>query len=246
MTAILRNILYSILGLHRYLRLISAIYIRAIRAGFWKSKYPELYYLRTIVKPGDTCIDIGANLGYYSTQLRDIVGNAGVVYAIEPIPLFGDIWKKNCKPHTYPHVTLLPYALGAQTDTVRMGIPMKNGRLHHGMTKIASTANEQYMHYFDVEMRNPDELFSHLQTLSFVKCDVEGYESEVFRNFTKTIQKHKPIIQTELSGTENRTYVITLLQSLGYTTHVLRNSQLVQISLNEALELSQDFYFLPE
>ncbi|HOS84949.1 MAG TPA: hypothetical protein PK199_08545, partial [Bacteroidales bacterium] len=68
---------------------------------------------------------------------------------------------------------------------------------------------------------------------------------EVFRNFTATIQKFKPIIQTELSGSENRTNVIQLLESMGYTTNVLRNNTLVPVQIIEALELSQDFYFVP-
>lgn len=245
MVTFLRNCMYNILGLTTYLRLVSMLYITGIRCGLWKSKYPELYFLKHIVKHGDTCIDIGANLGYYSTQLASIVGATGNVYAVEPIPLFGDIWKKNCKPHTYKQLTLFPYALGAKTDKVQMGIPVSNGRVHHGMTKIASTAQEQYLHFFDVTMRNPDELFSDIQQLAFIKCDVEGYESEVFRNFTTTIQKFKPIIQTELSGSENRTNVIQLLESMGYTTNVLRNNTLVPVQIIEALELSQDFYFVP-
>ncbi len=244
MRTFLRNSLYSILGLSAYLRLISFLYITAIRCGLWKSKYSELYFLRNIVKPGDTCIDIGANLGYYSTQLASIVGSSGRVYAVEPIPLFGQIWKKNCKPHVNKQLILFPYALGAQTDVVRMGIPKYHGRVHHGMTKITNTSHEEYVEFFDVEMRNPDELFSGILNIQFIKCDVEGYESVVFTNCIQILQKHKPIIQTELSGTQNRIEVIQLLESLGYTMYVLRSHALVEVSLSEALELSQDFYFI--
>jgi len=240
---IIRNILLSVLGLKSYLRLISKIYISCVSRGVWKSKYPELFYLDTILKPGNTCIDIGANLGYYSTRMAKLVGTQGKVYAIEPIPLFGSIWKKNVKPQKNTQAVLYPYALGEKQGTVQMGIPEKNGRMHHGMTKVASSADENYMHYFDVEMRNPDELFADLKELQFIKCDVEGYESVVFDNLQETIKKFKPLVQSELGGDENRAHVIDLFAKLGYSCNVLRNETLQKITKEEAMGLSQDFYF---
>lgn len=241
----IRNFLYRILGLQLYLRLISKIYISCVSLGMWKKKYPELFYLDTIIKPGFTCIDIGANLGYYSSRMAKLTGNNGKVYAIEPIPLFGEIWKKNVCPKLNTHVQLLPFALGKDSGIVQMGIPEKNGRVHHGMTKIASSAQETYVKYFDVEMRNPDELFAHLNRLDFIKCDVEGYESVVFSNFIQTLKKFKPIVQSELGGDENRKTVIELFNSLGYSCNILRNGLLQKISLTEAINVSQDFYFVP-
>lgn len=241
-----RQLILNIFGLKSYLRFVSKAYLTGISLGLWKEKYPELYYLDSIIKPGNTCIDIGANLGYYSTRMAKLTGANGQVYAIEPIPLFGEIWKKNVNPTINKQVTLLPYALGENAGTVQMGIPEKNGRIHHGMTKIASSANEKYVRYFDVEMRNPDQLFAGLKELHFVKCDVEGYESIVFDNFKTILAKFQPIIQTELNGEENRKTVISNLMSLGYSCAILKNGKLQDISVNEALKLAQDFYFLPK
>jgi len=239
--AFIRTLLLSIFGLKTYLKIISSLYICGVSRNMWKSKYPELFYLDTILKQGDTCIDIGANLGYYSTRMAKNVGTNGKVYAVEPIPLFGEIWKRNMR--SFNNAELLPFALGEKTDTVQMGIPIKNGRLHHGMTKITSSAQENYSTTFDVQMRNPDELFAHVEKLDFVKCDVEGYEFHVFSNFTKTLQRCKPLVQSELSGVENRKAVIALFKSLGYKLHILRNGNLHTISLDEALQVEQDFYF---
>ncbi|MDR0940903.1 MAG: FkbM family methyltransferase [Bacteroidales bacterium] len=240
----IRTVLLKIFGLKTYLKIISSLYICGVSRNMWQSKYPELFYLDTILKPGDTCIDIGANLGYYSTRMARNIGKTGKVYAVEPIPLFGEIWKRNMR--SFSNAELLPFALGEHTDTVQMGIPIKDGRLHHGMTKITSSAQENYSKLFDVPMRNPDELFAHVEKLDFVKCDVEGYEFHVFSNFTETLTRLKPLVQSELSGTENRTKVIALFESLGYKTHILRNGNLQNISLAEALLVEQDFYFRHE
>lgn len=242
----IRAFLLSILGLRRYLELISAVYIHFVTKGFWKKKYPELFYLDSIITEGNVCIDIGANLGYYSTRLARLVGTTGKVYAIEPIPLFGDIWIKNVKPEQNQQAMLLPFALGKEKGTVQMGMPTKNGRLHHGMTKIASSAQEQYVHMFDVDMQNPDELFADIPALDFIKCDVEGYESVVFDNMQHTISRFRPLVQTELSGDENRQHVIDFFTSRNYSCAVLQNNSLIPISKNDAMKYSQDFYFIPK
>ena len=241
----IRNILLKILGLRHYLRVVSKLYIVFTTNGIWKNKYPELFFLDTILSPGKTCIDIGANLGYYSIRMAKLIGVTGHVYAVEPIPLFGKIWEKNLNPEKNPQVHLLPYALGETTGTVEMGMPVKNGRIHHGMTKIASSAKENYVQYFTVEMRNPDVLFSDLTELHFIKCDVEGYESVVFKNMEKTISRFRPLIQSELSGRENKIEVMNFMKSMNYKCAILKHGELKEISNSEALNIRKDFYFIP-
>lgn len=241
----IRALLLSVLGLRRYLQLVSSVYIACVNKGFWKQKYPELFYLDSIISEGNTCIDIGANLGYYSTRLARLVGPTGNVYAVEPIPLFGDIWIRNVKPEINPHVILLPFALGKEKGVVQMGMPTKNGRLHHGMTKVASSAEEQYVHLFDVQMQNPDALFADIPALDFIKCDVEGYESVVFDNMEHTISRFRPVVQSELSGDQNRSHVIDFFTTRNYTCAVLKHNSLVPVSKEEAMKLSHDFYFIP-
>lgn len=240
----IRKILLKILGLKCFLKLISSIYITLVKQGFLKKKYPELFYLTEIVKPNDVCIDIGANVGYYSIFLSKIVGKTGKVYAIEPIPLFAEIWKKNVKRSKVNNLELYNYALGGTEENVKMGIPEVNGVLHHGMTKIVSTREEKYIKYFEVEMKVPDNLFSNLPKLDFIKCDVEGYESEVFSNMVNTIRKFKPVIQSELSGNENRLKVISILKNIGYNTFILKNNKLEAIEEENWLKVNQDFYFV--
>ncbi len=208
------------------------------------NSYPEIHFLKTIVKKGDFCIDIGANLGYYSTILSRIAGERGHVYAVEPIPLFNEIWKRNTKLSGYDNLTLLPYALGEKEGMVKMGTPERNGVLHHGMTRIVSSADDNYIKYYDVEMKRPDELFSGLQKVDFIKCDVEGYESHVFLNLVNTIKIWKPLIQTELSGEENRKAVYDLLRNLGYSTFILENEKLKEINEESTKNIDQDFYFM--
>lgn len=92
-----------------------------IGMGMMKDKYPEIHFLKTIVKDGDTCIDIGANLGYYTTQLLK-ANKTGQIHAVEPVPLFVEVWKKNVG--NAPNVTLHHVALSDEEKQVRMAIPL--------------------------------------------------------------------------------------------------------------------------
>ena len=244
---IVRKLLLRILGLKGYLSFISKIYIKLVLNGFLKRQYPELFFLRNIVKKNFVCIDIGANLGYYSTVLSRLVGDKGRVLAVEPIPIFGKIWKKNVLMSKSKNLKMFPYALGGENTTVKMGTPELGGILHHGMTKIVSTASENYKNFYDVEMKIPDEIFADIDRLDFVKCDVEGYESQVFINLKKTIEKFRPIVQSELSGDENRLSVYNFFKEFGYSSKYLNEKrQLVDIDESNIRRINSDFYFFPK
>jgi len=240
----LRKLLENILGFKGYLRFVSKTYLIMVGAGLMQKKYPELFFLKKIIRPGFTCIDIGANLGYYSTFLSKLAGPKGRVLAVEPIPLFQEIWKDNVKASGVDNLELLPYALGGENSVIQMGTPERNGLLHHGMTKVVSSAEEKYAHFYDVAMKVPDELFADLKRLDFVKCDVEGFEFQVFSNMQATLAKHKPLIQTELNGDKNRDNVIGLLEKLGYRVHVLSaENELKPCAGPEIASHHGDFYF---
>lgn len=215
----------------------------SVKAGFGKKKYPELYYLKSIIKPGYNCIDIGANMGYYSVFMSKYAGAAGKVYAVEPVPLFAEIWKKNVRRCKNRNLILFNYALGAQETTAEMGMPFINGVVHHGMTKVVTEESAGYEKKFRVEMKNPDVLFSEIEKIDFIKVDVEGYESIVFENMTELLKKHKPFIQSELSGSENRNTVINLLKSLDYKTYILRNDEMIEADQDTINSYTGDFYF---
>lgn len=240
---IVRKLLLGVFGFKGYLRITSWSYIFLIRNGFLKKKYPELIYLEKILKPGDCCIDIGANLGYYSSRMGRLVSPGGKLIAVEPVPLFASLWKKNMKSVKGCRVELINAALGEKEGRITMGVPVVNGVVHHGMTKVIDQKDGNLHSSFEAEMVVPDKVFADLERLDFVKCDVEGYENLVFSNMQETLKKHQPLIQSELGGSENRKKVISLLESIGYTTCTLTNGQLIQADEKVKEEYCSDFYF---
>jgi len=240
----IRKFIYSILGLRGYLRLISKVYLCMINGGMLKSKYSELFFLKKIVKKGDTCLDIGANVGYYSHFLCKYAGVEGRVYAVEPIPDFRSVLMKNIPSKYRKHYVLFPYALGSEEKKIQMGLPVVGGVIHHGMTHVLDKHEEQAIaKTFEVEMKVPDKLFSDIQKLDFVKCDVEGFEYYVFSNMQETFKKHKPIVQCELGG-EHKKETLELMKSLGFVVYALENDCLKLLPEEQVLQYANDVYFV--
>ncbi|MDZ4668890.1 MAG: FkbM family methyltransferase [bacterium] len=244
MEKILRSLLLKTLGTESYLGLVSSAYIRLISAGFLKSKYPELFYLKTLVKPGDVCVDIGANVGYYSVFLSRHAGSSGRVYAIEPVPMFGNVFLRNTAQFALNNITLYRCALGSDRKMVTLGTPMIDGVFRHGLTKIIENDNVSNAQTYQAQMEIADELFAPIEKIDFLKCDVEGYEVILFPDMIKTLARCKPLVQIEISSADNRRKIVELLQPLGYKAYKLAQNNLVALSSTDAIKYEGgDFYF---
>ena len=244
MEKFIRAFLLKTVGVKNYLSFVSDVYIRLIKLGLLKKKYPELFYLKELVKPGFVCIDLGANVGYYSTFLSLHATETGHIHSVEPVDLFAGIFKRNVKKFALGNITLYQTALGSENKKMKMGTPMIDGVFRHGLTKVVSNNEAKNMHTYEVEMRVPDELFSPLQRLDFLKCDVEGYEIFIMPHFIKTISRFRPLIQMEISGAENRRQIFNLFFPMGYSVCKLYNHSLQKMSAEEAMNYEiGDFYF---
>src|SRR5438552_3753704 len=98
------------------------------------SSYKYVYYLgeyeptisgifRKIINPGDICLDIGANIGWYSTLFQKLVGKEGEVHAFEPVPPIFEHLKRNIRLNELPgNVRLNNLALGDVEKNVDLHI----------------------------------------------------------------------------------------------------------------------------
>jgi len=243
---LVRNVLFRLLGLKAYLQLVSNLYIRLINAGFLKNKYPEIFYLQHLIKPGFICVDIGANVGYYAVQLSKLVGKNGHVYSVEPVPIFADVFLTNSRLFALNNITLHKVALGNQEKEVVLQTPLMNGVFRHGLTKIINdNESTDSLNTYKARQVIADKLFEPITRIDYLKCDVEGYETVLFPQMMQTIKRCKPLIQIEINTPENIFNLFNLLEPLEYKWHVLQNKNLIPVNKAEALKISNgDFYLI--
>mgnify|MGYP003296333846 CR=1 FL=1 len=223
----IKRLLYKSLSLENYLKTLSWGFFAGFRLGVASQSpaYEYPHFLKRLVAKGDTVLDIGANLGYYSRILSRLVGSSGRVFAVEPVaPIMGVLRHnlRHCK-----NVEILPYALGEEereivmcNDTARYQGYFGTGQNFVG--DAAATEGEQEGERFPAQMRRGSELFSKLTRLNFIKCDIEGYEVVVMNELRPLLERFRPTVLIETGG-ENRAKIIKLFHSLNYRGYTLEH-----------------------
>lgn len=230
MFGFIHKILYRMLPLESYLRTVSRLFFLWQRLGLGQrtEALEYVYHLPQLVREGDVCIDIGANLGYYARTLSRLAGATGRVYAVEPVAPVRKVLSDNIKRR--PNTEIVPYALGGERRTVVLAndSARKTGYLGTGQNFVKEDGGRSEVE-FVAEMRRGSELFGGLERLDFIKCDVEGYELHVMREMRPVLERHRPTVLIETGG-ENRPAIIALFTELGYAGYTLADGREVPLA----------------
>ena len=230
MGRLFHRILYRLLPLEGYLRVVSRLFFiyRALGIGRTGRALEYNYHLQQLVKEGDTVIDIGANLGYYTRPLADIVGAAGEVYAVEPVPVIFSVLKRNVGGRK--NVTLLNYALGQEERTIEMANDSvaAAGYFGTGRNFVSDGELSGDAIRFSAQMVRGSRLFADLKRIDFIKCDIEGYERVVIPELQPLIERHHPTVLIETDG-ETRQEIIKMFSQMGYRAYMLENGKEVTL-----------------
>lgn len=222
MGKLFHRILYRLLSLENYLRVVSRMFFlyRALGLGRGGRALEYVYHLPQLVKQGDKVIDIGANLGYYTCPLADLVGEGGRVYAVEPVPVIFSVLKRNVGKRR--NVELLNYALGEQERTIEMANDSvaSAGYFGTGRNFVSEGELSKDAVRFTAQMKRGSELFGGMEKIDFIKCDIEGYERVVLPELRPLIEKFHPTVLVETDG-ESRQQMIRMFTELGYRAYML-------------------------
>jgi FkbM family methyltransferase len=239
--------LYTYLSRDNYLRILQRSYFFLYGLGLLKfnHKFAYHYYAKNLIKKGDTVIDIGANLGYYSILFARWVGNKGKVYSVEPVSIYNKIFEERARK--YSNITLFPYALGSEEKNVELVSVVASGYLRTGLAHVYNAqkddANTTYGFRVQSQMKIASKLFADIEKIDYIKIDIEGDEFVVLSDMKELIQRHKPIIQVEM----NDHRIFYLLNQLGYSAYQLvSGNKLVKTKIDSEKVYDGDFLFFPE
>ena len=230
MGKLFHRLLYRLFSLEGYLRVVSRLFFlnRALGLGRTGRALEYNYHLPQLVGKGDVAIDIGANLGYYTRPIADIVGESGAVYAVEPVPVIFSVLERNVRGRKNVH--LLNYALGAEECDVEMANDSvaEVGYFGTGRNFVSEGALSKDAVRFTTRMRRGSELFAALERVDFIKCDIEGYERIVMPEMRQLIERHHPTVLIETDG-NTRYQIIEMFEQMGYRAYMLANGREVAL-----------------
>ena len=69
-------------------------------------------------------------------------------------------------------------------------------------------------------------MLSNLDRIDYIKCDIEGYELNVFKEISPLLDLHKPIVQIEIAP-KNLDEMCQLFSDLGFIQYGIVNGEIV-------------------
>jgi FkbM family methyltransferase len=181
----------------------------------------------SLVRPGDTAVDVGAHIGFFALQLADAVGATGRVHAFEPLDRNADLLERSIAESGFTGRLQLHRA--AVSDTTGEALLLfARETLNTGGAFLTTedsapdglaTARVPTVRLDDAGLRRP---------VRFLKMDVEGAEPQVVRGARRILSEDRPFVLSELhpeqlqrvSGTTPAA-LIGELAALGYSAHAV-------------------------
>jgi FkbM family methyltransferase len=157
----------------------------------------EISY-RRFLRAGDRIIDIGANVGDHTARFLDVVGAAGRVIAFEPLP---DVHTKLVArfagrlPAPECHQIALSSAASAEVAYVRAEGALGYSGLRQ---RVYDDPNTKPIP-ITVRVETLDRLAPQLalDSLRYMKIDIEGGELDALNGGRELIERHRPFISVE-------------------------------------------------
>jgi len=129
---------------------------------------------------GDIVIDVGAHAGMFTIKAAKLVGDSGLVVAIEPEPRNLALLQRNIESHGLTNVKVVSKAIYNKKTTARLYL--QDLSVHHSLSYRSRN-------YIEVEADSLDNIVSKLELdrVDFVKIDVEGAELEILKGAEKVL-----------------------------------------------------------
>lgn len=190
----------------------------AVHRTMWLGLFEpaESHLLTELLKPGDTFIDVGAHIGWFTTIASRCVGESGQVIAVEPYPQNANGLRANIELNKCENVLVIDAALGSREGKLTLSKGSSSG----GVTALEWTTRRGLI---EVPMSTLDRLAAEIDSVALIKIDVEGWEADVLKGASNTLSRtrcvlieiNKPNLTKANSSAEE---LFEALRSAGFAT----------------------------
>lgn len=180
----------------------------------------EIKQIEKFIKPGMTVVDVGANIGFYTLLLSDLVGRKGRVYSFEPEKSNFNHLKKMCRNRH--NVILNNLAVGEKDETINL--------------YISNQLNVDHLTYNSHEKRrivpiksiSLDKYFSNKEPIDFILVDTQGFDYYVLKGSINVLKHSNNIAvisefcpyDLRRAGVSSKTF-LSFLKKMGFHIHFL-------------------------
>lgn len=151
--------------------------------GFWE--YWVTAALARLVRPGMTCVDVGAHLGYFTLLMADLAGPQGCVHAVEPNPRLRELLGQSLRVNGFAARVRVHGVALSDVDDAPVDLVVPPGQSGGGYVVPAEGGGM-------VRTRRMDALDG-LSHVDFVKIDAEASEERIWRGMRALLDRGAPL-----------------------------------------------------
>lgn len=208
--------------------------------GWYETGETRVVYEK--ITSGQTVLDIGANIGYFTLKFARLVGPNGKVYAFEPDPNTFLILKKNIDVNGYRNVVLESMAVSNKSSSAFLQRDKYNNLDHRLAYNSRGEAD------LPIQAVSLDDYFQSTPVaIDFIKMDIQGAELLALDGMQKILSCSKSIrLLTEFwpmgleqcSGKDSAMLYLQKLHDLGFDIFEINplNGALVNMIFEDLLE----------
>jgi FkbM family methyltransferase len=178
--------------------------------GVWDKELTE--WMISNIKPGWTCLDIGANIFYFTEVMSRLAGPDGKVLSFEPITRLCRMYDMAKEFNSYElssPIEVFPFALSNREDSLILNIWEENigGSGIVDEHRIGNDGQHGNFYTEQIDAKRLDSVFN--DKIDFIKIDVEGHERFVFEGFSDSA-KECPLLVVELGAGQPHEFLVEL------------------------------------
>jgi len=185
------------------LRLFVDLADRAIGLNVVAGTYEpeEVAFARTQIRAGDSVVDVGANIGYFTVLMANWVGRAGSVVALEPIPSNLRLLERSVNENGFAgRVRVIRAAAADARGTAQiLSVDTRYGFNSGGACFWPAEIPVPEHHSLIETNRVRIDDLSIPRPVAFVKMDIEGAEGLAIRGARELLGTDRPVVLMEMN-----------------------------------------------
>jgi FkbM family methyltransferase len=187
-------------GLRLYVDLSDQVVGMGIVRGTYEAE--EIDFVRRHLRPGDTALDVGANVGLFTIHMADAVGARGRVHSFEPYAPVADLLARSVAENRFEaRVELVRAAASDRTGWIQLFAGEDS--LNHAGSFLLPGGEVPEVPGMVLEVATV-ALDAHpvQRPVSLIKIDVEGAEALAFRGADHLLRQDRPLVLAELNPSQ--------------------------------------------
>lgn len=207
-----------------------------------------------IIKEDSVCFDVGAAYGRLTYDIARLCPK-GKVFSFEPEAYSFKVMKFLVKLCGFKNVTMINNAVYNDVRTIELKIPLKeNGKFAPHLSYLDAVEQAESIRTFHLETVDTIVLDDYakangIDSVDFIKCDIEGGELMVFKGAQALIEKSRPVIFSEVISGNLSNFDLSLDDMKVYVSELKYDVYIEESGKLEKAEITDkhvDYFFIPQ